>query len=631
MQPSVVQNQPVFHRPPLHPNVMPRPTTHRSLRIERLAERCPLAAEGSPFTLADLPSVTGLIGDVEVRVDYGDGSDPVSVGFVDEPAGKMSFRFDYSLDDPAVGGSGFFHGANQDRRQLLDLAGRSLSRHLDDSFAAVPADDQLRWNMVLANPSPGAERVMLPGVPIAANEILVYVGARPYGGNQVAEAGFGFAGVTVQPGTTLTQQQFDQYVDLVRNRGQYVGQDGSPTETSVLAATIGFDSQNDWSFEIDPAAAAGTPGGTGTHFLSVATHELLHVLGFGHRFANYQTPWDTLSDAEQFNGPRSVAANGNQPLRLDPGGHLSRDTLADGATPLSAATLLSVNNIVGTAHLTDVELTMLGELGYDVLRADVTNILSNERLSHVYADEGIYAGEIQLVSGSGIHRSIFESQITNVPPAVAIPFVSPIAAGDATGPLSFEISDPGFADDESFTYEISWGDDTIITGGPELLVRRGQPGTPTTATLIAEHQYAAAGNYQVDITVLDNDGGRIVEIFDIVVLPTVPVFNPFDVNLSNSVTALDALIIINAINQNDGPIEFASLIDVTDSLRRLDVTGDMKVTPLDALRVINNLPPPGEAMAPVPLAQPQFAGEVSAKMEDDVDRVFALVDRASLF
>jgi hypothetical protein len=61
--------------------------------------------------------------------------------------------------------------------------------------------------------------------------------------------------------------------------------------------------------------------------------------------------------------------------------------------------------------------------------------------------------------------------------------------------------------------------------------------------------------------------------------------NPLDVNNNTSTDPLDALIVINELNQNGSH----KLPDVTNPPPFFDVNGDDFVTPLDALAVINNL------------------------------------------
>jgi len=69
--------------------------------------------------------------------------------------------------------------------------------------------------------------------------------------------------------------------------------------------------------------------------------------------------------------------------------------------------------------------------------------------------------------------------------------------------------------------------------------------------------------------------------------------DPVDVNRDGLVTPLDALLIINALNQPGAPQSTADLSAASFSAHsvdtRLDVNGDAHATPLDALIVINRL------------------------------------------
>lgn len=72
--------------------------------------------------------------------------------------------------------------------------------------------------------------------------------------------------------------------------------------------------------------------------------------------------------------------------------------------------------------------------------------------------------------------------------------------------------------------------------------------------------------------------------------------NPFtgagdaeDVNGSGAVTPLDALLIINVLNANGGPVDLSNVPAGLELPPFPDVNGDGMITPLDALRVINRL------------------------------------------
>lgn len=87
--------------------------------------------------------------------------------------------------------------------------------------------------------------------------------------------------------------------------------------------------------------------------------------------------------------------------------------------------------------------------------------------------------------------------------------------------------------------------------------------------------------------------------------------DPGDVDLSGDITALDALLIINFLNQSDGralsgesTAELLSTMRRTGQTRFYDVSGDNTISALDALQVINainareSMPASGESIAP---------------------------------
>ena len=68
--------------------------------------------------------------------------------------------------------------------------------------------------------------------------------------------------------------------------------------------------------------------------------------------------------------------------------------------------------------------------------------------------------------------------------------------------------------------------------------------------------------------------------------------NPFDSTGDGEVTARDALVIINFMNRNDGPMKLPEStvvhqIDQLTDVYKADVTGDGYVTALDVLRIVN--------------------------------------------
>ncbi len=102
--------------------------------------------------------------------------------------------------------------------------------------------------------------------------------------------------------------------------------------------------------------------------------------------------------------------------------------------------------------------------------------------------------------------------------------------------------------------------------------------------------------------------------------------NPLDTNMDGNVTALDALVVINALSQQSSESEVVSRQQLLESMGsyRLDANNDGAVTALDALRVINGLSQSsaeGESQAGWAAA----ADNVIADLNDDDDDLLALL------
>ena len=98
--------------------------------------------------------------------------------------------------------------------------------------------------------------------------------------------------------------------------------------------------------------------------------------------------------------------------------------------------------------------------------------------------------------------------------------------------------------------------------------------------------------------------------------------NNYDVNNDGSVTALDALIVINAINEGITEAEATALSSSGESLgdRFIDVNGDSSVTAIDALQVINELNRISSSSEPIAVGSD--SGQYDVPWSAAVDSVF---------
>jgi hypothetical protein len=215
----------------------------------------------------------------------------------DVPA--VTIQFDYSFDT-----SGFFN--DPARRAVLQQAAADLGVHLDGSLAAIVPGGGNDWTETFLDPSTGRMTSRADPV-VAANTVVVYVGARDLPGAAVGITGFGQALASGSPA----------WRNFVETRG--------PAGTTLWGASTAFDSRTNWYF----GASADGIGPGQIDFYSVATHELGHALGIG-----TAQQWFAQVSGRTFVGPSAEAVFGGPvPLAAD-GGHWA-DGLTIGGQPVS--------------------------------------------------------------------------------------------------------------------------------------------------------------------------------------------------------------------------------------------------------------------------------------------------------
>jgi len=200
-----------------------------------------------------------------------------------QPASALSISFDYSYDT-----SGFFSAA---RRTVLNDAAQFFDSHLGDNLTAITSSGPNDFTAKFADPSTGGS-VSLNRYDVAANQLVVYVGARDLSGSALAQGGPGAYSVR---GTQA-------FVDNAQSRGQAGALSSPPTDFGPWGGDIAFDSTYSWYTDPDPST---TEAFSGFDLYSVALHELGHVLGIGTAGS-----WDTWVSGGQFTGPAAEAVYG---------------------------------------------------------------------------------------------------------------------------------------------------------------------------------------------------------------------------------------------------------------------------------------------------------------------------------
>jgi hypothetical protein len=205
---------------------------------------------------------------------------------------SVAFQFDYSMDS-----SGFFN--NPQARATLQLAGQLLSSQLNDSLGAIVPGGVNHWNAGVTNPSTGGTAV-LSDLSVPADTIIVYAGGRNYGGAQLGEGGYGSWSAS---GSTA-------WLNAVGGRGQPGALGAAPTDYAPWGGSVTFDTVSNWNF----GGTSGGPAPGQFDFLSVAEHELGHVLGIGTAGS-----WQDKVSGGHFFGAASSAVYGGAPP-VDVGG-----------------------------------------------------------------------------------------------------------------------------------------------------------------------------------------------------------------------------------------------------------------------------------------------------------------------
>jgi PKD repeat protein len=501
--------------------------SRRRLAAERLEDRRLLAAaEGDVFRLPpqSLDSI-GLTGALSSTIRWGDGTQTQASHGTPTPAGNIRFKFDYSLNQ-----NSFF--TNQ-VRQALEETGAALVQHFTDQFSAIIPAGSNSWSANVCHPSSTSAPNLLCGEivdvsnrvrNVAANEIVVFAGARDIIDGVRGAGGPGGYGASGS----------QQWLNTVAGRGQAGALQNPQTDFAVWGGSVSFDNVGtDWYFNRDISEI----GPNQVDFRTVAAHELMHVLGFGYSPIDRTSSWERLTSGSTFSG--TAARNVYQsPPPLDTTG------IGDGARKshwgdIGQPALMRGATTVGQRQaLTRLDLAALDDLGWQV---NYPSPIVIENQTHVYGDDADYDVEVILAGTAFGRMSETIANITNVSPSLSVPPTQSVMAGEPlTLPESlFRISDPGFGTtgtnpptSETFTYRIDWRDGTAVSTGTANVTQIGNATRDTLASFAVSHTYANAGNFQVAVTVTDDDGGSDTELF------TVEVTVPPDLLLSLSKSAL---------------------------------------------------------------------------------------------
>ncbi|MET0791792.1 MAG: hemolysin-type calcium-binding protein, partial [Polyangiaceae bacterium] len=224
---------------------------------------------------------------------------------------------------------GFFDAP--ERRAALEAAAAQWSAVLDNDFLAVPAGVRL----TLKNPENRDEDVVVASLEEQIDDLLVFVGTSE------DIPGYGRGGPS--SGAESTDATLDKSFSNRMN-----GKSFQP-----WAGSISFKGSIDYFF---PAADSAERVPKDQYdFISLATHELGHVLGF-----TASPAFSALEDGATFTGKSAVAAYGRAVPLTEDLGHFEDGTESDGVEALMTPKLL--NGI--RQQPTRLDLAALHDIGY---------------------------------------------------------------------------------------------------------------------------------------------------------------------------------------------------------------------------------------------------------------------------
>ena len=288
----------------------------------------------------------------------------------------FSIKLDFSYDT-----SGYFNDTG--RRAPLVKAAELWSEIIQDDFLEIPTGSSFS----IRHPSKSDENLTITlDEPI--EDLLIYVGARNLSGNTLGIGGP--SGYSLE-GDVYSARISDDF------RGM-----GSTSDYEPWAGVLTFDNQANWNFGLDE------PSSDENDLLTVALHEIAHVLGVGTASTFFE-----LSSDEKFQGLNAKKLNSGSPLPLHEDGAHVEDGYNDDLI------LMDPTSTTGTRNsISEFDKAILADLGYLISDYDyygepfaiatsqgeqVNGSILNDILSGLGGDDFIFAsdGDDKIYGGDG--------------------------------------------------------------------------------------------------------------------------------------------------------------------------------------------------------------------------------------
>lgn len=230
---------------------------------------------------------------------------------------EIDLRYDYDTN-------GFFNqpGAKETLRMVADY----YEALIHDSLQGIdntqwPSGNT--WSAVFEHPGTGSE-TSIANLKVPADTIIIFAGGRSLG-TPAGRGGFG--------GYYYSSNQIG-WSNLLAARGQSGALNTPKTDFGPWGGAITFNTASPWNFSVSGPVNSTLP------FVSIALHELGHVLGIGSA-----PSWQAKVSGTSFTGAYAKQAYGGVNVPLHPGGAHWRDdaqcVLPDGYVPGEPNNVLS--------------------------------------------------------------------------------------------------------------------------------------------------------------------------------------------------------------------------------------------------------------------------------------------------
>jgi hypothetical protein len=211
----------------------------------------------------------------------------------------ITIKIDYTYDT-----SNFFN--TQAKKSAIEMVAKFYGDLIKDKLLRIDASEfpGSSWTANPIHPVTGGT-LSIANLVVPEDTIIVYVGARSLSGSPLGIGGPGGWGAS---GSQL-------WIDRIEGRGSAGAFATIPTDYSPWGGSITFDADSTWNFSL-------TQNQAGFEFISVALHEIGHVLGIG-----TADSWKNKISGGVFSGAAATRSNGTAPPVQSGGGHFGGSSL----------------------------------------------------------------------------------------------------------------------------------------------------------------------------------------------------------------------------------------------------------------------------------------------------------------